>query len=280
MISATTLKCLLCKSPEVRFLFKKRSIPFYKCADCEFIFSRPEINANLSNQITDFEPAYLDYFQEKETDTRNHAALVALLKRHVDFYSSRILDIGCGSGKLVRYLRSKECDAYGLEPSVALFNAFLKQDNFFFHDSVSNFAQHHDGNRFNLIILSDVIEHIPDPEDFVRNIESLLSAGGVLFITTPDTKSLLAKSFGKYWHYYNKYHLSLFNRTNLKQVLAIHSLSQVECGYVSRQYSLSYLFKYALNFVFNKEMNIPTIFKKMFFPLNLFDNFYGIYKKK
>jgi 2-polyprenyl-3-methyl-5-hydroxy-6-metoxy-1,4-benzoquinol methylase len=40
----------------------------------------------------------------------------------------RLLDVGAGSGKLVRYLRSRGVDAHGIEPSRALFARFLAGD--------------------------------------------------------------------------------------------------------------------------------------------------------
>src|SRR5688572_3330151 len=129
--STKSMKCPLCESKNIVHLFSKQNIPYYKCADCSFVFSEPENNPNLTNTINDYEPAYMDYFSDKAHDKRNHDWLIRALEKHKTLQGSRILDVGCGSGKFVKYLRQIGYEAFGLEPAKALFDAFLDADYFF-----------------------------------------------------------------------------------------------------------------------------------------------------
>lgn len=273
------VQCPLCGGDGIRYRFTKQDIPHYSCTSCAFVFSRPAINPNLANAIKDYEPAYLDYFKEKSHDIKNHAALEHLLRKHISLSDTRILDVGCGSGRFVHYLRNRGYEASGLEPSKALYDAFLQGDHFF-NDNLSGFIDRHPHQRFDVIIVADVLEHIEEPGSFIKDICSLLSPGGVVFISTPDTGSVFAKWAGRRWHYYNKYHLSLFNGENLISVFGRHSLSRIDSGKVTRHQSVYYIIQYLLNFIMHRKGSAPAFLKRMIIPVNLLDNMYVIFKKE
>ncbi|HEY0677600.1 MAG TPA: class I SAM-dependent methyltransferase [Chitinophagaceae bacterium] len=272
-----SLPCPLCGNSNTKHLFNKQDIAFNTCLKCRFIFSRPAINPNLANTLQDFEPAYLGYLKPQHHDKKNHDELIRKLGMIKDVGSSRILDIGCGSGKFIRYLRSKGYNAFGLEPSTALFNEFLKDDYFFFNEDVRTFINRDAPKIFDIIIVSDVLEHVAEPHPFMSAVLKLLARKGVLFISTPDTSSFFAQMLGKRWHYYNKYHLSLYSRKNLNELTARYGLRHVVSGYLSRYQSLNYLFQYGLNFIFHSPRTLPEHFKNINLPINLRDNMYSIH---
>lgn len=274
----TSPECPLCFGRDIVQLFSKQGILYYKCRSCGFVFSQPDNNPNLTNTIADYEPAYLDYFNEKIHDKKNHDLLVGLIEKQRKLEGARILDVGCGSGKFVKYLRTKGYAAFGLEPSRALYDAFLSRD-YFFNTTISDFLIHHPGEEFDIIIVSDVLEHIDKPLPFIKDIRSIMSDGAILFISTPDTSSLLARLSGKSWHYYNRYHLSLFSKANLIDTGAKNGVTAVSSGTVTRYQSIYYVIKYLFNFILHKKGFVPKFLSRMHLPINLFDNMYVIFKK-
>lgn len=271
--------CSLCSSNKIKLLFKKQDIPFYGCIHCGFVFAKPAVNPNLQNTIDDFEPAYLNYFSEQPHDQKNHDAIIKKLLKYSSL-KGKVLDIGCGSGKFVKHLRAKGYDAYGLEPSAALFDTFLKNDDYFFKDDVFSFQIKHPQRKFDAIVLTDVLEHIELPRSLIETVSTMLSPGGIVFISTPDTGSLLARIAGKRWHYYNKYHLSLFSRTNLDMLMQQpeHSCEKLAAGYVTRHQSVYYIMKYGLNFLLHMNKDVPRFLSGWHLPVNLFDNMYAVYR--
>src|SRR6187549_1258615 len=95
--------CPLCSSPNTSLLFIKKDIPYYSCKDCRFVFSSTTSNANLENKLDDFETSYLQYFDEKKADKKNHAKMLAWVNQSDPAKNKTVLDIGCGSGKWVNY---------------------------------------------------------------------------------------------------------------------------------------------------------------------------------
>jgi 2-polyprenyl-3-methyl-5-hydroxy-6-metoxy-1,4-benzoquinol methylase len=271
--------CPLCNSLQTKSLFNKQGSPFYSCTACTFVFSKPLNNPNFSNTIKDFEPAYLNYLNQQLHDKKNHDALIKKLSRHADIKTSSILDIGCGSGKFVQYLRGKGYDAYGLEPSEALFNNFLKDHGHFYNVDVHAFRQQHPGRQFSIITIADVLEHIEDPQSFIKEVSHLLSPGGVVFISTPDVRSLFARMAGKGWHYYNRYHLSLFSKKTLSQLMESHGFSVLMLKHLTRYQSLYYIIKYGMNFMLRTERGVPRFLSGINVPVNLHDNMYGVFSK-
>ena len=240
-MKAETPPCGLCRSGPVRPLFVKRQIPHFACGGCGLVFARPEVNPNLQD-AEDFEESYLQYLADNPDDAANHAAEAKWLDAFAPLAGARVLDVGCGGGKWVRHLRNLGADAVGLEPSGALFGHFLSGENFFIRGEMSDLRKAN-GPPFDIVTVFDVIEHVENPGAFLDDMSALLADGGVAAISTPDRGSLHAKIAGRGWHFYNKYHLSLFNRETLVRAAQQRGLELLlfsrrgrlrSCGYIVR----------------------------------------------
>lgn len=106
-----------------------------------------------------------------------------------------LLDVGCGSGTLVRALIALGYDAYGLDISIDLVAKAKILANSSFgrdlsgHFLAGNFLSHNFGDqRFECIHSNDVIEHIPSDEapEFLSKCHNLMCRDGVLWLITPN----------------------------------------------------------------------------------------------
>lgn len=70
--------------------------------------------------------------------------------------------------------------------------------------------------RFDLIVMSEVIEHLPDPVVVLRRLKALLQPGGTIFVTTPNARGLWGR-FGKgdWREAQNPSHLCLFTEVSM-----------------------------------------------------------------
>ena len=59
------------------------------------------------------------------------------------------------------------------------------------------------GSKYDVITLWHVLEHLPNLEEQIKNISSLLNNDGVLIIAVPNFKSWDARHYGKFWAGYD-----------------------------------------------------------------------------
>lgn len=257
---------------QVRRLFEKQAIPYHRCLACGFVFSKPAVNANLANDFEGYERSYLQYFAPSDEDERNLVALLGWVEQTCALHGQRVLDVGSGSGKLVRFLRHRGVDAYGLEPAEPLYSRFLASDPFFVHQTIEDYAAGSSGKEFGVIFACDVIEHLERPDLFLRDASRLLRPGGTLIVSTPDVGSVFARVCGKHWHFYNQYHLSYLSRRTLGSMAARYGLREVGHTHLPRLKSVGFLLEYFSNFVTNG-WRIPTHNRldQRIVRLNLFD---------
>jgi len=271
--------CKVCSSENVKRRFDKKGLTYYTCKNCGLIFLINTANPNFENLLPDFEPAYLSYFSENPANTRNHRQLLRWMQKYVQGNEKKLLDIGCGSGSFVRFLRSEGFNAQGAEPSIALYDHFLKQASFFTNATPEKFAAINKEHLFDVITAIDVIEHTENPATFLDSLHSLLKPGGFVFISTPDTSSLHQRVTGKNWHYYNRYHFSLFSKKTLTSLAEKTGFVLKEATYKGRYFTLGYLTKYFRNFLLGDKTADPSSSNKCLL-LNLFDTRYFVFEKK
>ncbi len=273
--------CTLCESTDIRRVFEKERLPFYRCRACGFLFALPLVNPNLHNHIDDYEPAYLDYLRETRNDARNLERVFDWVARYGDGKGARLLDVGSGSGKLVRYFRRRSVEAFGLEPSAALYREFLAGEPHFYEQTIDSFAASSAGRgqQFDFVTAIDVIEHIQNPHSFFLGVAKLLKPDGHLFVTVPDAGSALARIAGKAWHHFNKYHLSYFSKQTLTETAARYHLQIEECTRRGRLHSVGYMVKYLAAFVFKRpNTSLPARFDDIFVPINMFDTIHACFR--
>jgi 2-polyprenyl-3-methyl-5-hydroxy-6-metoxy-1,4-benzoquinol methylase len=100
-----------------------------------------------------------------------------------------ILDLGCGRGWLTNLL-SKYGNIVGIEPVKPVLDYAKKMFphlEFICGTTKDLIKDNSSFNKYNLIVVSEVIEHIPDSskEEFIEDISKLLNEKGFLILTTP-----------------------------------------------------------------------------------------------
>jgi len=106
----------------------------------------------------------------------------------------RVLEVGCAEGGVLKPFIDKGCNCVGVdlaENRIALAHQFLQADvakgnvqlltqNIYDAAFVEKYKQ-----AFDVIILKDVIEHVPNQEAFVPHLKTFLNEGGVIFFGFP-----------------------------------------------------------------------------------------------
>ncbi|MEN3976048.1 class I SAM-dependent methyltransferase [Emcibacter sp. SYSU 3D8] len=100
----------------------------------------------------------------------------------------RILEIGCAGGELAATLRRAfpGCWYEAVEPSPMAEKAMNHVDRLHTRPLDRLLADREVGDNFDLIVMSHLLEHLPDPQGVIQSLSGLLSPGGTLFLEVPN----------------------------------------------------------------------------------------------
>lgn len=131
-----------------------------------------------------------------------------------------ILDVGCGDGLFFPEL--SKCGAVeGVEPDAALVTGASERK---IHTTPFD-HRFQPGKRYDLLLMLDVLEHLPDPVAALECAERLLEPGGMLLLTVPAFMALFTL------HDEINHHRTRYTKETLTAEIAQTNLSIVEARY-------------------------------------------------
>lgn len=105
-----------------------------------------------------------------------------------------VLEIGCNVGAALDYCRRVwKADVVGLEPSIYGRAGKSELEVPILHTYMAD-ASELAGHTFDLVYATEVIEHVPDPVQFLREIRSFVAPGGCALLTTPVASKVVPES--------------------------------------------------------------------------------------
>ena len=145
----------------------------------------------------------------------------------------RIVDLGCGAGHLVSDLARRGFEIVGVEPSdsgVAEFRASGRPGSVIQSDANGELAAQL--GPFDIVVSTEVLEHVYEPRRYVACMRSLLAPGGLAVVTTPYHgywKNLLialtAKSDDHFTALWDYGHIKFWSRRTITALLAEQSFA-------------------------------------------------------
>lgn len=191
---------------------KRTDVPFdvrvVRCGACghRYLARWPE---TLTLGLYDYYAAKLDWPEERLFDPLNAARFRALFASFEKLVAGRrLLDLGCGAGHLVKVASEEGWDSLGIDTSAAA--VALAQRMRANAQEIDFFDPALDDQRFDVIVMCEVIEHVPHPPRFLARAFSLLAPGGLLYATTPNFDSLTRRVVGADWSAIHPEHISYF----------------------------------------------------------------------
>lgn len=165
-----------------------------------------------------------------------------------DKKSSKVLDYGCGAGKLVENLIKNNVDTTGFEPSGGA-RLITQRKNLPVYGEIKP-AQ--DG--YDLIMFWHSLEHADNPLEVVKKISKLLNQNGKLLIAVPNADSFEARVFKENWfHYSYPFHLIHFTPKSAKIMLQKAGFEPISIDFWNPEYTISGLVQSFLNWFLPKD---------------------------
>lgn len=140
----------------------------------------------------------------------------------------KLLEVGCGDGKALRYLGDLGWDVEGIDfDEKAIANAKAKGLAVTTCDLVT---MKYPKNHFDAVVSKHVVEHIPDPIAFFQEVNRILKPGGKVVMYTPNSDALGHKLFKDKWRGLEPpRHLYVYNKTSLLSLANKFGFVDAEC---------------------------------------------------
>jgi SAM-dependent methyltransferase len=143
-----------------------------------------------------------------------------------------LLEVGTGSGYLVSFIESEFPDArvVGIEYDarlVALTREKVARARILQGNAEAIPLQ---GEKFDVVVSLQVIEHLYHPERMLASVFNLLAPGGRFILTTPNLGSVSARVMGSRWHGYRPDHVTLKDRSGWVELVERQGFKTVYSG--------------------------------------------------
>lgn len=240
-------RCPLCPSPAVTSTVQQfDEFSYQRCHCCDIWYLNPHPKESVIKNLysskeyfknKNFGNGYQTYEQDKRYYLKTFHRRVKVVQRFIQGNKGAVLDVGCGLGYMLEVLERFGYEGWGIDfPGYALKNAAIKYGDRIV--SIDHATKTMKKNYYTAIWLTDVIEHIYNPQQALNDYHSWLKKGGIVAIITPANDSWLARLSGRRWVSFKiPEHIFLYGTESLKQlvnpffeILAIRSVGQYVSG--------------------------------------------------
>lgn len=213
--------CPLCSTKAEKKLYQEGDYCMVRCLRCGFIYQNPRpAQQELLN-------AYQTYLPETEEEIEAWGRMMEpvfrrgadLIERHIS--QGRLLDVGSGYGFFLALMQSRGWEVMGLEVSPTGADYGRKRWGLSILPQPWEQALFPEG-EFDVVTAFYVIEHLPDPLAFLREVHRIVRPGGMILLRYPHTtpiKAILSLMRIRNRLYHLPFHLSDFSPRTMRRAL-------------------------------------------------------------
>lgn len=202
-----------------------------KCRACGLIFPNPmPYPSGEDTRYTDVSGYFEDVMAvDSEAQRQLGASLVGEAERLLG-RRGRFLDVGCGRGEVVRAAQERGWQAEGCDLSAEFVRYAREVNGVEAHAATLEQMRYPDAS-FDVVTLVEVIEHLYEPAETMRELSRVVRPGGLVYMSTPNEESvyqslgnLYYKARGRDWVVnlcptWNLYHIHGFSPRSMRYML-------------------------------------------------------------
>jgi len=224
------VKCPICYTEVEERNFKETYISSYndqeykryECPNCDVHWWEP---LKIIPEFYESE-VFEDYIAFHEgVGTRLRESHKAFFKHFPSDVRGKLLDVGCGDGRFLRYAKEQGFEVWGIDfdkKSVENVKRNLGIDTVFAMSLEEFYEYAKEKNlKFDVITFFEVLEHQDKPREFLEMVKGLLKEGGYIAGSVPNRERLFVEMDWKdYFHWdYPPHHFLRFSKSSLEKAL-------------------------------------------------------------
>jgi 2-polyprenyl-3-methyl-5-hydroxy-6-metoxy-1,4-benzoquinol methylase len=251
MVETHEVVCDFCGGSNTDFLFDARDrlygcegvFTYVKCRNCGLVYMNPQISpdeigkfypddyaphrskvehlrAGRNSQIVRLKNApVVRNLRNIRKQFLDNVKIVSSVRRKLN-KQSKILDVGCGSGKFLNQIRNETgCQVYGVDISESAVTAAAAEygiDVFKGYITEAPFPP----NFFDIITAWWSLEHVPNPSEVLQKMHNLLKYDGFCIIGVPNIDSFNGRIFKDKWYHLDcPRHLHIYSPDTITKLL-------------------------------------------------------------
>lgn len=216
--------CIICETKQRRFISSIgrnfHQLNTVICTGCGLVHSDPIPTSEDLKKF--YKKKYRWFYKFSDKPSLKHILRYAegalervhFIKKYINPYQKKLLDVGSGSGEFIYMAKKDGFEVSGLEPHVG-YCEFINHD---LGIQVQNTALEDaklKNEGFDIINLSQVLEHLQNPFKTLKRLHQVLKKDGVIQIDVPD----LSLKFHAPWTRFHFAHIYNFNHITLKALI-------------------------------------------------------------
>jgi SAM-dependent methyltransferase len=242
-----------------------------RCKRCGLVFSSPIFTQRKLSLL--YRMSLCNYRDQVPYLIKTYFDLISKIKNDLP-ENPKVLEVGCGDGFFLKALVDIKFtkNVFGIEPS----SKMVQEADSILRNKikVNIFKQNlFPKNSFDLILCFHTLDHMFDPNEFVKGAKTMLRKNGHVVVVVHDTDGLSVKLFGERSAIFDVEHIYLFNKSTLGKIFTNNGFKIVKVSDLVNAYPLGYwmqmsgfpkvikkIAKYVFNFlrINKKEISIPA----------------------
>lgn len=213
--------CPLCSEQAAKRRHQEDGYVMVRCLRCGFVYQNPRPSQQELLKV------YQTYLPKGEEKIEAWGRMVGpVFRAGADLIErtmprGRLLDVGTGYGFFLALMQSRGWETMGLEVSPSGVQYGRKRWGLSILSQPWQEAAFQEG-EFDVVTAFYVVEHLPDPMAFLREVHRILRPGGMILVRYPHTtpiKDILSLMRIKNSLYHLPFHLSDFSPRTIREAL-------------------------------------------------------------
>jgi 2-polyprenyl-3-methyl-5-hydroxy-6-metoxy-1,4-benzoquinol methylase len=215
--------CILCGCTSFILRYHSTTYEVRQCTKCGLGYTWPpvqneeriqenESNYTIKNRLKTYNS------RKKDLLDRNQLRLLEITKL-LGNHNGALLDLGCSTGFFLERAQEIGWKVHGVEMNSE--TGTYARDQLGMDIFIGTLEEaHYTSGEFDVVTAWDVIEHVQDPVQLLKEVKRILRPGGVLALQVPNINSLMVKKTGNYWNWWTlPDHINHFTPQSIQNLL-------------------------------------------------------------
>jgi 2-polyprenyl-3-methyl-5-hydroxy-6-metoxy-1,4-benzoquinol methylase len=222
-------RCVVCAGAAFERLFRRAGKWFWRCLSCRLVFVH-DIYPEFAEDTGHLDETYA-LGELRLASPRQRAKSAAALRQIEPWRRlNRLLEVGCGQGLFLEQAARAGWQVQGVDLLVPVVELARRRGLPVFAGELH--AAAFPPGSFDVVTMSEVIEHVIEPVPLMREVARVLRPGGVAVLGTGNAASWAARWRGAAWSYYRfggHLHIRFYSPTSAAALARAAGFESLEC---------------------------------------------------